>query len=214
MILRTRFYGLIKRIEVEFSVKEAWRALRIDSPKVIWVKHVWFSQCVPRHAFVLWMALRGRLKTTDRLSKWFNISCTLCPLCKTVQESHSHLFFSCNFSKIVWDNLKVLCKLDNVSSVWAEVVSGISIRIADNSLWSVIQRLVFGAAVYYIWQERNIRVFQNDFRSEETVFKIVVDSVRHRLLGLNIKQSVESEKAAVIWKIPLGISMVLSIEVT
>ena len=58
-------------------------------------------------------------------------------------------------------------------------------------------------AVYYIWQERNIRIFQNDFRTKETVFKIIVDSVRHKFLGLNIKRSVETEKASVIWKIPM-----------
>ncbi|PWA55927.1 reverse transcriptase zinc-binding domain-containing protein [Artemisia annua] len=107
------------------------------------------------------------------------------------------------FSKTIWDNLNILCKLDNVSCIWAEIVSGISIRTANNSLWSVIQRLVFGAAVYYIWQERNLRLFQKKFRSEETVFKIIVDIVRHKLLSLKIKPSVESVKAAVIWKIPL-----------
>ncbi|PWA45904.1 reverse transcriptase domain, Reverse transcriptase zinc-binding domain protein [Artemisia annua] len=100
----------------------------------------------------------------------------MCPLCNTVDETHAHLFFACSFSKSIWDNLKILCKLDNVSCVWAEIVSGISIRVASNSIWSVIQRLVFGAAVYYIW---------------------------HKLLGLKIKRSVDSVKAADIWKIPL-----------
>ncbi|PWA77085.1 reverse transcriptase domain, Reverse transcriptase zinc-binding domain protein [Artemisia annua] len=138
------------------------------------------------------MAMRNRLKTTDRISKWFSISSTLCPLCNAVDETHAHLFFSCSFSKTIWDNLKILCKLDNVSCIWAEIISGIS-----------IQRLVFGAAVYYIWQERNLRLFQKKFRCEETVFKIIVDIVRHKLLSLKIKRSVESVKAAVIWKIPL-----------
>ncbi|PWA37992.1 reverse transcriptase domain, Reverse transcriptase zinc-binding domain protein [Artemisia annua] len=112
----------------------------------------------------------------------------MCPLCNTVDETHAHLFFACSFSKSIWDNLKILCKLDNVSCVWAEIVSGISIRVASNSIWSVIQRLVFGAAVYYIWQERNFRLFQKNYRSEETVFKVIVDIVRHKLLGLKIKR--------------------------
>lgn len=96
-----------------------------------------------------------------------------------------------------------MCKLDDISYTWAEVVSGVSIRTANNSIWSVIQRLVFGAAVYYIWQERNFRLFQKNFRSEETIFKIIVDIIRHKLLSLKIKHSVESMKAAHIWKIPL-----------
>ncbi|PWA71507.1 reverse transcriptase domain, Reverse transcriptase zinc-binding domain protein [Artemisia annua] len=120
-----------------------------------------------------------------------------------VDETHSHLFFSCQFSRIIWDNLKPLCKLDDLSCIWAEVVLGISIKAANNSVWSVIQRLTFGAAVYYIWQERNIRIFQRNFRTEENVFRVIVDTVRHKLMGLKIKKSREAVKAAGIWKISL-----------
>lgn len=83
------------------------------------------------------------------------------------------------------------------------MVSGISIRIANNSIWSVIQHLVFGVVVYFLWQERNVRIFQNDFRTDETVSKTIVDTVRHKLFGLKIKRSSEVEKAAAIWNIPL-----------
>ena len=96
-----------------------------------------------------------------------------------------------------------MCKLDDLSCVWAEIVSGISIKTANNSIWSIVQRLVFGVAVYYIWQERNFRIFRNDFRSEEIVFRIIVDTVRHKLMGLRIKFSREVEKAAGIWKLHL-----------
>ena len=192
-----------KNKEVVFTVKEAWKALRLDSPKVIWYKLIWFTQCIPRHAFVLWMAMRGRLKTTDRISKWFNVSSVLCPLCNLEDETHCHLFFKCEFSKRIWDNLKPLCKLEDLSCNWAEVVSGLSIKTGNNSIWSVIQRLVFGAVVYFLWQERNIRIFQKDFRTDETVFKIIVDTVRYKLLGLKIKHSLEARKAAIVWKIPL-----------
>ena len=139
-----------KNKESDFSVKEAWKALRTDGPKVLWHSHVWFSQCIPRHAFVLWMAIRGRLKTTDRISKWFNISTTRCHLCGSADETISHLFFSCSFTRIVWDNVKPLCKLEDLSCVWAEIVSGISIKTPNNSLMIVIQCLVFGVVVYFI----------------------------------------------------------------
>ncbi|PWA82683.1 Caffeate O-methyltransferase (COMT) family [Artemisia annua] len=93
--------------------------------------------------------------------------------------------------------------MEDLSCVWGEIVSGMSIKAANNSIWSGIQRLVFGAAVYFIWQERNFRIFQNRFRTDETVFRIIVDTVRHKLLGLKIKRSLDSEKAAIVWKFPL-----------
>ncbi|GJS48870.1 RNA-directed DNA polymerase, eukaryota, reverse transcriptase zinc-binding domain protein [Tanacetum coccineum] len=207
-----------KNEEVQFSVKEAWKVLRIDGPEVMWHKHVWFSQCIPRHAFILWMALKGRLKTQDRISRWIGADNMVCPFCKSCKDSHSHLFFQCGFAQGVWDRLKLMSRLEDLSYVWAEIVSGISVRKANNTLWSIIQRLVFGAlvfgalvfgalvfgaAVYFIWQERNFRLFRSVERPADKVYDIIVDTVRLRLLGLKIKRSHEVEKAAAIWKIPI-----------
>ncbi|GJY53051.1 RNA-directed DNA polymerase, eukaryota, reverse transcriptase zinc-binding domain protein [Tanacetum coccineum] len=105
--------------------------------------------------------------------------------------------------KIVWDKLKPLCRLDGLSCVWAEIVSGISIRADNNTLWSIIQRLVFAAAVYFIWRERNFRLFRKEERSADAVFNSIVDTVRLRLLGLKIKRSSEVDKAVALWKLPI-----------
>ncbi|GJX76493.1 RNA-directed DNA polymerase, eukaryota, reverse transcriptase zinc-binding domain protein [Tanacetum coccineum] len=192
-----------QNVEVRFSVKEAWRVLRPDVPKVLRHKHVWFSQCIPRHAFILWMAIKGRLKTQDRISRWFSADNMVCPFCKSCKDSHSHLFFQCGFAQGVWERLKSMNRLEDLSCVWAEIISGISIRKANNTLWSIIQRLVLGAAVYFIWRERNFRLFRNLERSNDVVFDNIVDTVRLKLLGLNIKRSVESDKAAAIWRLPI-----------
>ncbi|GJV98361.1 RNA-directed DNA polymerase, eukaryota, reverse transcriptase zinc-binding domain protein [Tanacetum coccineum] len=147
--------------EVRFSVKEAWRVLRTDVPKVLWCKHVWFSQCIPRHSFILWMAIKGRLKTQDRISRWFNAVNMLCPFCKKEKDSHSHLFFDCDFAQGVWNRLKVMSRLD-----------------------------VFPV------------LFWGSMRSAEMVTSMIIDTVRLRLLGLNIKHSCEVVKAVVIWNLP------------
>ncbi|GJT13945.1 RNA-directed DNA polymerase, eukaryota, reverse transcriptase zinc-binding domain protein [Tanacetum coccineum] len=70
-------------------------------------------------------------------------------------------------------------------------------------LRSIIQRLVFSTAVYFIWQERNFRLFRSVERPADKVFDMIVDTVRLRLLGLKIKRSHEVEKVTVNWKIPI-----------
>ncbi|GJX76495.1 RNA-directed DNA polymerase, eukaryota, reverse transcriptase zinc-binding domain protein [Tanacetum coccineum] len=189
--------------EVQFSVKEAWKVLRDDVPKVMWYKHFWFSQCIPRHSFILWMALKGRLKTQDRISRWFNGDNMVCPFCKSCKDSHSHLFFSCGFAQGVWNKLKSMCRLDDLSFVWAEIVSGIAIRKANNSLWSIISKGLglLGLPFTLFGSERNFRLFWCVERSADKVFDIIVDTVRLRLLGLKIKRSPEVDKAATIWKL-------------
>nr|GEU57000.1 putative reverse transcriptase domain-containing protein [Tanacetum cinerariifolium] len=110
--------------ERTFSATEVWKAIKNDSPKVIWFRHVWYSQCIIRHAFITWMAIKGMLKTRDMLAKWFSIPDMSCILCKKDCESHSHLFFSCRFSKRLWERLKPMALLDDLGNDWAMVISG------------------------------------------------------------------------------------------
>ncbi|XP_071709030.1 uncharacterized protein [Rutidosis leptorrhynchoides] len=52
------------------SVACIWESIRPRAPKVRWFEVVWFSQCIPKHAFVMWLLMGERLKTQDRLKPW------------------------------------------------------------------------------------------------------------------------------------------------
>ena len=81
----------------EFSSKVVWEHINHQHGKVRWNKVVWFSQCNPRMAFILWMAIKRKTANTreDR----------------EVNDSHGHLFFECDYSKTIWEELKV--KVEN-----------------------------------------------------------------------------------------------------
>ncbi|GKB02256.1 reverse transcriptase domain-containing protein, partial [Tanacetum coccineum] len=143
--------------EKRFSVREVWKAIRIDCPKVIWYRHVWFSQCIPRHAFILWVAIKGRLKTLDRISRWVNTQ-----------------------SMVLWERLKPLAKLEGISNDWACIISFISNKPATNTIWSIIQRDV------------------------ECLYKIIVDIIRMKLMGLTMKCSPDVLAAASIWNFKIN----------
>nr|GEU82836.1 hypothetical protein [Tanacetum cinerariifolium] len=53
-----------------FSVQTVWNDIRPRGAKVDWYFTVWFSACIPRHALNLWMIVRRRLKTQDKLRAW------------------------------------------------------------------------------------------------------------------------------------------------
>ena len=91
----------------KFSVSHAWQAIRPHAPVIEWFDVVWFSQCIPRHAFLIWLLIGEKLKTQDKLRAWevadsVNLEDMRCPLCNLVRDSHSHLFFECVFSMQVW----------------------------------------------------------------------------------------------------------------
>ncbi|GJY15577.1 hypothetical protein Tco_0385999 [Tanacetum coccineum] len=97
-----------------------------------------------------------------------------------------------------------MAMLENVSNEWASVVFGIVLKPASNSIWSVIQRLVWGSVVYFLWQERNVRRVNNFFRSEDCLFKCIVETIRFKLMGLNLKMSADVLKAARIWNLAVN----------
>ena len=97
-----------------------------------------------------------------------------------------------------------MAKLDNVTNCWPQIISCIVNRPANNSIWSVIQRLVWGASVYFIWQERNVRLFGNNSRTEDELFKVITDTVRFRIMGLKINVTSDVISAAEVWNFPIS----------
>ncbi|GKB85769.1 RNA-directed DNA polymerase, eukaryota, reverse transcriptase zinc-binding domain protein, partial [Tanacetum coccineum] len=53
-----------------FAVSTIWQAILTRDVKVMCADMVWFSNCIPRHTFNLWLIMKRRLKTQDSLSSW------------------------------------------------------------------------------------------------------------------------------------------------
>ncbi|GKA14485.1 RNA-directed DNA polymerase, eukaryota, reverse transcriptase zinc-binding domain protein [Tanacetum coccineum] len=85
----------------KFSTKNVWLTLRDDWPKVDWKHIVWFSQCNPKQAVILLMAIPGKLLTQDRMI-WVENGDLKCSLCKSWPDSHDHLFFNCPYASNIW----------------------------------------------------------------------------------------------------------------
>jgi len=47
---------------------ETWNFLRKKKPKVTWWPLIWFPYAIPKQAFLMWLAVRNRLTTGDRLT--------------------------------------------------------------------------------------------------------------------------------------------------
>ncbi|XP_071726825.1 uncharacterized protein [Rutidosis leptorrhynchoides] len=145
----------------EFSVAKAWDSLRPRGNQVPWYSVVWYSHCIPRHAFLLWLVLGEKLKTQDKLKPWDvrDGSDLLCPLCKICPDSHTHLFFKCKYSAVVWSKLQRMLQFDVVSDDWQVIVAKLTPMAVRNMAHVLVAKLCFAGAVYAIWQERNTLSF-------------------------------------------------------
>ncbi|XP_071685568.1 uncharacterized protein [Rutidosis leptorrhynchoides] len=75
-----------------FKVKTAFSDLSADIDEVGWAKLVWFSQCIHRHSFVLWVAMSNKLRTQDKYMRVEMNNSLKCPFCLECKDSHNHLF--------------------------------------------------------------------------------------------------------------------------
>nr|GFC33543.1 RNA-directed DNA polymerase, eukaryota, reverse transcriptase zinc-binding domain protein [Tanacetum cinerariifolium] len=138
---------------------------------------------------VVWRNIQGRIKDFSVYEVWNDIRSRnvlvpwsrlrdddlCCVFCKEGPDSHNHLFFECGFPKEVW------C------------------RPINKSIWSILQRLLLGATVYTVWQERNLKIFQNRSRSMDMVCNFVKGVVRLRVLSLGLNPSIQVYEAADLW---------------
>ncbi|XP_022019377.1 uncharacterized protein LOC110919414 [Helianthus annuus] len=167
---------------MSFSSGEVWDNIRSRADVVHWVDFVWFSQCIPRHSFHMWLVIKNKLKTQDRMSIWdagseTNLNLMCCPLCRYDKDSRDHLFFRCSFSSHVWNMVKDLAYMANVDSSWSSVMAWSQMHASSKSAEAIVGKLVVAASPYFIWQERNSRLFTPNNRTAPMIANIVLQTV-------------------------------------
>lgn len=137
-----------------FSSTRTWDQIRERKTEVLWTTGVWFSQGVPRFSFIVWLAVRNRLSTGDRMRVW-GIQ-QGCVLCGEPDETRDHLFFACPYSFTVWDKLVNRLTGSRTDPDWMITLQFVR-RNNLRSLDKILLKMAFQACVYYLWKERNDR---------------------------------------------------------
>ena len=88
---------------------------------------------------------------------------------------------------------------------WDEIVHEFGKCFDGNSIRSITRRLVLAASVYLIWQERNHRIFRDEQRSCDDLFKILQDIIRMRMMSLKVKATKAVLKAQVEWDVKMNV---------
>ncbi|KAK2653267.1 hypothetical protein Ddye_013123 [Dipteronia dyeriana] len=134
-----------------YSASSTLASLKAPHPLVPWFKLVWFRQNITRMSFILWMVVRGRLPTKDRIHKYDPRAVTTCVLYDSHLESHAHLFFECLFSRAIWTQLLNYNGTHWISLSWNDFTAWASTHWRGNTHVIVAKKLCLGAAVYHIW---------------------------------------------------------------
>ncbi|KAK9688853.1 hypothetical protein RND81_09G016000 [Saponaria officinalis] len=143
----------------KFSVARAYEFFRPRSTCLYWASTLQSQSVLPSHAIITTLAAQMRLPTVGLLCRRGLHLVNRCSLCKGNGECHRHLFFKCPYSKLVWSSLLNWMR---ISSHGYDLISELywTRRCGHNSHWKTGWfRGCLAAAVYFIWNERNARIF-------------------------------------------------------
>ena len=168
-----------------FLLSRLWTSLYQEPPRVSWYKAVWFGKQIPKHGFILWLVMKERMVTRDRMRSWGLDVPAECLLCGQNEESTEHLFFQCDYSLTVLRTMFARSGIDIPTQIAMVVPWIISIRL-DRKL-KTICKLLIQAAVYFIWKERNSRLHNQTSKPAHSVVKDIYLLLRAKLFSLDME---------------------------
>ncbi|KAL2224840.1 UNVERIFIED_CONTAM: Transposon TX1 uncharacterized protein [Sesamum indicum] len=99
------------------TAQALYRLICPPGPKVGWTSLLSGSLKIPRHCFILWMAIQENLPTTDKPWLTHIGGCILCD--EETTETHNHLFFRCRFSRRCLIAIREIIRFDWPNRTWA-----------------------------------------------------------------------------------------------
>lgn len=136
----------------------AYDFFRIHSLPKPWASLVWDSIIPPKFSFILWLAMKKKLNTKDRL-QFLGIN-PACVLCYSQPESIEHLFFHCSFSQVIWTAIRGWMRFHRSASTLPGIAKWLRKSVRGTSWQAKAKRFAFACTVYYIWSARNKRIFE------------------------------------------------------
>ncbi|XP_075098926.1 uncharacterized protein LOC142175823 [Nicotiana tabacum] len=162
------------------SVKNMYHILQGYFNKVRWRKLVCNNASRPRWVFMLTLMDHSRLYTKDRLLKWGIHNDQLCPLCSYANESIQHLFFEFQYAVALWKRLLNWQGIHRSIHGWSKELRWAENWAKNRSAKAELFKMVLAGYVYFVWQERNARLFQAKSRNCETLSKLIIQEVHSR----------------------------------
>ncbi|GJT75704.1 RNA-directed DNA polymerase, eukaryota, reverse transcriptase zinc-binding domain protein [Tanacetum coccineum] len=131
----------------KFSTQTVCKDIRGNGDLVNWKDIVWHPNCIPKHTFIVWLAVKMKLSTQDKMLKWYLNRVFECSLCKKEADSHEHLFFKCEYAQKIWKRVCVIAKLKVKEDKWEDIIKNMSLKNDKRGIWGIIRRLCFAAVV-------------------------------------------------------------------
>ncbi|KAK4415299.1 hypothetical protein Salat_2637200 [Sesamum alatum] len=157
------------------DTSKAYEYFKPKQARQPWQAMIWQAFIPPKFTFILWLGIRERLSTRDRLT--FLHEETSCSLCINRSESAKHLFFNCPFSERVWSEIRRWLGINRRMSTILSAIKWLKKEKTSFSVQNKARLLALECTVYSLWRHCNEVVFEAKAPSTEGLvisIKIIV----------------------------------------
>ncbi|GJW69799.1 hypothetical protein Tco_0126716 [Tanacetum coccineum] len=144
---------------------------------------------------ILWKTKAGQCGNFSTNNAWndWRSSGSIVEWCDSIWFSnyttkHSFIFW---MSVQVWKVLKSASNQNSLPDKWDDIISTLANQKHNKSIKSVLRRLTLKACVYYIWQERNKRIFTSDKKNSNELVAEVFNHLRLKFASLTVKRTAQ-----------------------
>eukprot|EP00253_Pinus_taeda_P030826 PITA_30826 len=177
-----------KTMRGSFTVKEAYflsTRQNQDEEAHDW-KKLWEGKCWPKVTIFTWLVRKGKILTWDKIIKRGFQGPSRCSLCNGEAENQEHLLNRCPFAEHIWEKIrglfgKTMRDQTNISLTIRQWGIGQFQSKVIRRIWS----LAVGFAIWFIWKERNKRIFRGQNSRPEKVWEEISKAIRETVLSEN-----------------------------
>ena len=144
--------------EDRLVLSRIYHCLRPRARRQPWFRTVWSTLTPPKYSFCLWLAVRGRLPTMDRLD--FLAVDRTCIFCGCQDETLAHLLFRCLHTRGIWETICAWCGIHPIRFTFGAALRSFVTTVRGNHCISRLRRVALATTVYYIWLARNRARFE------------------------------------------------------
>nr|GEV10909.1 hypothetical protein [Tanacetum cinerariifolium] len=102
----------------------------------------------------------------------------------------------------VWSLVRILAGMESVPPGLEDIVNWLRPMAAKRSFKSVVGKLLFASTTYFVWCERNNRLFKNIRRSPKELKDQIMVVVRLKLINFRFKNKLAVSSMLAKWKLP------------
>jgi hypothetical protein len=164
----------------QFTSKSCYKAFFMGSITFEPWKRLWKSWAPPKCKYFLWLAIRNKCWTSDRLERRGLDHPKSCPLCDQGQETVQHLLCTCIFARQFWHIILSPLGFGNLSPSGDEISfpewwRKVCKKVHKSKRKRLNNVIILGA--WCLWTHRNKAVFNGENPSLSTGRRVFLDEL-------------------------------------